>query len=100
MVPIFHPTDGPHDTFLIRLGRLWVPDPAALYRANLAFRAVLVPPGRHTVTFRYEPRSLRVAFAVSALAACLIVGMLMRPRNGRPPASGAPAVPGGSPAAR
>jgi len=60
--------------------------PAALYRANLAFRAVLVPPGRHTVTFRYEPRSLRVGAAVSALAACLIVGMLMRPRSGRPPA--------------
>jgi len=67
--------------------RAYVDDrPAALYRANVAFRAVLVPPGQHTVTFRYEPRSMRVAFAVSALAACLIVGMLMRPRSGRPPA--------------
>ena len=67
--------------------RAYVDDrPAALYRANVAFRAVLVPPGQHTVTFRYEPRSMRVAFAVSVLAACLIVGMLMRPRSGRPPA--------------
>ena len=81
--------------------RVYVDDrPAPLYRANVAFRAVLVPPGQHTVTFRYEPRSMRVAFAVSALAACLIVGMLMRPRSGRPATSGAPAAPGGSRAAR
>src|SRR5207245_1192677 len=31
--------------------------PGAPHRANLAFRAVLVLPGQHTVMFRYEPRS-------------------------------------------
>jgi hypothetical protein len=65
--------------------------PAPLYRANVAFRAVLVPPGRHTVTFRYEPRSLRVGAAVSALAACVIVGMLVTWRH-PPPRSGRPAA--------
>jgi hypothetical protein len=58
--------------------------PATLYRANLAFRAVRVPPGRHTVRFHYEPRSVLLGLAVSALAACVIVGMLLRPRSGRP----------------
>jgi hypothetical protein len=77
--------------------------PAALYRANVAFRAVLVPAGRHTVTFRYEPRSLRMGVAVSALAACVCVFLTWRhppPRNGRPATSGGPAAPGGSRAAR
>src|SRR5439155_4347866 len=77
--------------------RAYVDDrPAALYRANVAFRAVLVPAGRHTVTFRYEPRSMRMGVAVSVLAACVCVFLTWRhppPRNGRPAASGAPAVP-------
>ncbi|TMB05074.1 MAG: YfhO family protein [Deltaproteobacteria bacterium] len=70
--------------------RAYVDDrPAALYRANVAFRAVLVPAGRHTVTFRYEPRSMRMGVAVSVLAACVCVFLTWRhppPRNGRPPA--------------
>ncbi|TMB18038.1 MAG: YfhO family protein [Deltaproteobacteria bacterium] len=51
--------------------------PATLHRANLAFRAVAVPAGRHTVAFRYEPRSVRVGLALTALAGCVIVGMLV-----------------------
>src|SRR5947199_233890 len=51
--------------------------PATLHRANLAFRAVAVPAGRHTVAFRYEPRSVRVGLALTALAGCVILGMLV-----------------------
>ena len=51
--------------------------PATLHRANLAFRAVSVPAGRHTVAFRYEPRSVRVGLALTALAGCIIAGMLV-----------------------
>ena len=51
--------------------------PATLHRANLAFRAVSVPAGRHRVAFRYEPRSVRVGLALTALAGCIIAGMLV-----------------------
>ena len=35
-------------------------------RANILFRAVRVPPGDHTVEFRYEPRSVSTGALVSA----------------------------------
>ena len=49
-----------------------------IYRANLAFRAVIVPAGRHTVTMTYDPASLRIGMLVSGasiLALALIVGV-------------------------
>jgi hypothetical protein len=36
--------------------------------ANLFFRAVPLPPGNHTVEFRYEPRSFTIGFAVTSIA--------------------------------
>jgi hypothetical protein len=50
--------------------RAWVDErPVALLRANVAFRAVAVPPGDHRVEMRYRPRALSVGIAVSALTA-------------------------------
>lgn len=49
--------------------------PATIFRANVAFRAVPVPAGEHTVEFRFRPDSARtglwasVAFLVLALVA-------------------------------
>ncbi len=45
-----------------------------VYRANYLFRAVEVPPGKHTVEFRYEPRSFWLGFRISVLSAILVVG--------------------------
>jgi hypothetical protein len=39
--------------------------PAHLYRANYAFRAVVVPSGQHVVTFTFRPGSLYLGGAVS-----------------------------------
>jgi uncharacterized membrane protein YfhO len=39
--------------------------PAQVYPANFAFRAVLVPPGEHRVTFTFEPVTWRVGLAIS-----------------------------------
>jgi hypothetical protein len=56
---------------------------AALWRADHAFRAVVVPAGRHEVEFRYEPRSLRMGLLVSALSVAVALALLVtgRPRG-------------------
>jgi hypothetical protein len=49
--------------------------PVEVERANLAFRAVYLPPGDHTVQFRYRPASyvLGLAVSVATLAVTTIV---------------------------
>jgi len=50
--------------------RAWVDGRAVeLLRANVAFRAVAVPAGRHTVEMRYRPATLTAGLAISLLAA-------------------------------
>ncbi|HET6897170.1 MAG TPA: YfhO family protein, partial [Vicinamibacteria bacterium] len=59
--------------------------PVEIERANVAFRAVAVPPGRHVVTFRYRPRAVGVGLAVSALALVAVAVLLRGPLRGREP---------------
>ena len=49
-------------------------------RADHAFRAVALPPGRHEVEFTFTPRGLRAGAAIT-LAALAIVGVLLLPRR-------------------
>jgi hypothetical protein len=60
-----------------------------LLRANVAFRAVQAPAGRHEITFVYRPPSLLAGLAISA--ASLVVGcaLLARARAARVPTQGA-----------
>ena len=50
-----------------------------LLRADYAFRAVAVPPGRHRVEFRYRPASVRYG-AMLSVAGLIIGGVLLLPR--------------------
>jgi hypothetical protein len=50
---------------------------AAIMRANLAFRAVLVPPGEHVIEFRYEPRSVRIGLWISSVSLLIVLGLLI-----------------------
>ena len=50
--------------------------PAATERANLAFRAVYVPQGTHTVCWVYRPASYLVGLGISSAALLTIVAML------------------------
>jgi uncharacterized membrane protein YfhO len=50
--------------------------------ANYLFRGVLLPPGKHAVRFRYQPKSFRWGATISGLAlAGLLVGGFVRPKG-------------------
>jgi hypothetical protein len=56
--------------------------PAPIRPAHVAFRAVYVGPGRHTVVFRYEPAGWRAGLALSGIGVALGVALLVvRPRR-------------------
>jgi uncharacterized membrane protein YfhO len=50
--------------------------PATIYPANLAFRAVPLSTGEHVVEFRYRPASFRIGAAVSGLTCLFGLGLL------------------------
>jgi hypothetical protein len=56
---------------------------AELLRANLAFRAVALAPGRHVVEFAYRPGSIAAGFALAALALVLAAAGALRARKRR-----------------
>jgi hypothetical protein len=60
--------------------------PAPVHRANVAFRAVAVPGGRHVVEMSYRPRSAARGLTLSGagLVAMLAVALTGRARRGRP----------------
>ncbi|MBI4591412.1 MAG: YfhO family protein [Candidatus Rokubacteria bacterium] len=51
-----------------------------VWRANHAFRAVWLGPGRHDVEFRYTPAPLRHGLALSLLATLAVAGLFFWPR--------------------
>jgi Bacterial membrane protein YfhO len=68
-------TDGPQPGFVVLVDsydpgwRAQMDDqPASVLRANVAFRAVPVPAGAHTVELRYRPFFVVVGLAISALS--------------------------------
>ncbi len=72
-------TDAPGRRLLV-LSDTWFPGwrvtvdgrTAAIARANVAFRAVPVPPGRHRLVFEYAPGSFRLGAAISAAALAVL----------------------------
>lgn len=50
--------------------------PAAVQRANVGFRAVQVPAGRHLVEMRYRPAAVGIGFTISALAVVAALGVI------------------------
>jgi hypothetical protein len=52
--------------------------PVPILRANGAFRAVALGPGRHHVTMRYRPAPVLAGFAVSAAALAFGLGVAVR----------------------
>jgi Bacterial membrane protein YfhO len=55
--------------------------PAPVLRANVAFRAVPVPAGRHDVEMRYRPGSVTAGLVLSALGLAVGGVLLRRPRD-------------------
>ncbi len=59
-----------------------------IYRANLAFRAVEVPKGRHTVVFKYVPMSFYIGLVLTLFGIVLCVWLWRRDRKRLPVVSG------------
>ena len=59
--------------------------PVRVERANLAFSAVAVPPGRHVIQLRYVPRALYWGTILTVLTACAwgLMTWRQRPANSR-----------------
>lgn len=59
--------------------------PTSVLRANVAFRAVAVPAGRHAIEYLYRPRSITVGLAISgaALLAAVAVAIVELRRRAR-----------------
>ena len=51
--------------------------PTEILRANHAFRSVALPPGEHTVEFRYAPLSFTVGAAISLTTLIIVIGTLV-----------------------
>ena len=59
--------------------------PGEVRRANLAFRAVEVPAGRHRIDYRYRPRSVVIGLGITLAAALAGAGLALA-RLRKPPA--------------
>jgi len=87
-------TDAPGRRLLV-LSDTWYPGwratvdgtPTPIARANVAFRAVAVPPGRHRVVFDYAPASFRIGATIAGVALLSMAGWTAlaerRRRSGR-----------------
>jgi hypothetical protein len=51
-------------------------DPVPLVRADYLLRALCVPPGEHRVVLTYDPPTLKVGLAITALALLLVCGSI------------------------
>lgn len=67
--------------------------PAPIVRANVAFRAVALSRGRHTIDFRYRPRPVAWGLAISALTLAGLLATLAAGRYGRRKAVSVESVP-------
>jgi hypothetical protein len=51
--------------------------PTPVYRADIAFRAIEVPPGDHRVVYRYEPTWLPLALTLEELSVLIVASTLV-----------------------
>ncbi len=56
--------------------------PAPIHPAYVAFRAVALPPGNHTVVFRYRPAGFLAGLAVSAVGLMAVLRVWFLPSRG------------------
>jgi hypothetical protein len=56
-------------------------EPAAMLTVNFLFRGILLPPGKSTVEFRYQPRSFQIGGGISFAALAILALLVTRERR-------------------
>jgi hypothetical protein len=65
--------------------KAWLDEaPTPIYRTDIAFRGVAVPPGEHKVRMEFRPAILAVSAALSLGTAVLLAGLACRTRRSLP----------------
>ncbi len=54
-----------------------------IHRTNYAMRAILLPPGKHKVTFIFRPRLFRIGAWISSVSLLLLLGIFLAGRKKR-----------------
>ncbi|MBU1089041.1 YfhO family protein, partial [Patescibacteria group bacterium] len=54
---------------------------AQIYQANHAFRAVLVPPGTHTIKFYYFPKAFIIGLTIMLVSVCILLSKKTTPKT-------------------
>jgi Bacterial membrane protein YfhO len=57
--------------------------PTPILRCNYAMRAIVVPPGKHSVTFTFRPTSFRIGAWISLLSLVALIGLCIAKRQKR-----------------
>jgi len=52
-----------------------------ILRANYTFRAVEIPPGKHSVQFAYQPNSVRIGVILSLISLLVLIGLYFKRRQ-------------------
>ncbi len=53
----------------------------SIYQANIAFRGIPVSEGKHSITFKYEPRSYLLGSVLSLVSILTLIGFIFRSKS-------------------
>ena len=54
-------------------------EPATIYKTNAVLRGIVVGKGKHSVVLKYQPTSIIILIAISALGGMGLLGMIIIP---------------------
>ncbi|MGC9400448.1 MAG: YfhO family protein [Anaerolineae bacterium] len=56
-------------------------DPVPIYRTDVVFRGIVIPPGTHEVTMRFQPSAFRLGLGLAGMAGLVIIATVWQRRQ-------------------